>query len=327
MGGWKSMPPDTLVAVRFDRTSTASCRACSEVYGLPGAHGLIGGYLKGVFGVNARRRAACSSGSTSIRRDISWESSAAPSDQPCEIALSDGPNGKAKRPHGWFAGEWIDGNINVQGKLRGHWIAAEERKGLFHGIWGMRCSEASASAPFMRATGAAGIRGPFFMAGNRVARPATDSGVKCLLRRLDDGTEYGRGGPPRYCPIRESLRFRRNRRPSLRLPHDKSSSRHVPWFEVSSQKPSSLPAATGSDRERPRALSGCPGAPGTDTRIPPGAIFTLAGPARTENAPRDSPRRLCAPETRIGAPLERRAAVRLGLRKAPRAAGRIRRRP
>jgi hypothetical protein len=45
-------------------------------------------------------------------------------------------------PRGWFAGEWIDANLDVQGRLKGRWIASEEGKGFFHGIWGMLCSRA-----------------------------------------------------------------------------------------------------------------------------------------------------------------------------------------
>jgi hypothetical protein len=137
MGGWKATPPDTL-------SSSDSLNVDGVVQGMfrgvwVGAHGLISGYLRGVFGLNAAGERVFF-GKYIDTQGHFMGILRGTFGSPGEIALTEGPNGKSKRPHGGFQGEWIDGNVNVQGKLRGHWIASEDGKGLFHGLWGMRCS-------------------------------------------------------------------------------------------------------------------------------------------------------------------------------------------
>jgi len=137
MGGWKATPPDTL-------TSSDSTNVDGMVLGVyrgvwVGAHGLIGGYLRGVFGINAAGERVFFGKYIDLQGHFMGILRGT-FGKPGEFALDEASTGRAGRPHGWFSGEWIDENINVQGRLRGHWIAAEEGKGLFHGIWGMRCS-------------------------------------------------------------------------------------------------------------------------------------------------------------------------------------------
>ncbi len=140
MGAWKMTDIDSL-------TSADSLENGGVVHGVfrgiwVGKGGRIGGHLRGVFGLNAAgepvffgkyidltgRFMGILRGKGGFR--------GAP-------ALDRG-NGYDKgidnrRPRGWFAGEWIDANLNVQGRLKGRWIASDEGRGFFHGIWGMRC--------------------------------------------------------------------------------------------------------------------------------------------------------------------------------------------
>lgn len=138
MGGWKATPPDTV-------SQPDSTNAGGVVQGVfrgvwVGAHGLISGHLKGVYGLNSSgERVFFGKYIDSKGRFMGiLRGTFGPSG---EMALDEDPNGNVRRPHGRFAGEWIDGKVNVQGRLRGHWIAAEDGRGLFHGVWGMRCSE------------------------------------------------------------------------------------------------------------------------------------------------------------------------------------------
>jgi hypothetical protein len=138
MGGWKAMIPDTL-------SHSDSTNVDGIVQGVfrgvwVGAHGLIGGYLKGIYGLNAAGERVFF-GKYIDRQGHFMGILRGTFGPPDEISPGESPSANAKRPHGWFAGEWIDKNIDVQGKLRGRWIAAEDGKGLFHGIWGMRCSQ------------------------------------------------------------------------------------------------------------------------------------------------------------------------------------------
>ncbi len=142
MGAWKLTDLDSL-------TSADSLENGGVVHGVfrgiwIGKGGRIGGHLRGVFGLNAAgehvffgkyidltgRFMGILRGKGGLRGAPSLTGGNGNGrDKGAEI----------KRPRGWFAGEWIDSNLNVQGRLRGRWIASEEGKGFFHGIWGMRC--------------------------------------------------------------------------------------------------------------------------------------------------------------------------------------------
>jgi len=138
MGAWRMTPPDTL-------SPSDSSSVDGVVQGIfrgvwVGRHGLISGYLKGVYGLNAAGERVFFGKYIDLQGHFMGilRGTFGP---PADLALDGAAVTNARRPHGWFAGEWIDGKVNVQGKLRGHWIAAKDGKGLFHGVWGMRCSE------------------------------------------------------------------------------------------------------------------------------------------------------------------------------------------
>ena len=138
MGAWAMTPPDTLSPSDSSNADGILLGVFRGVW--VGAHGLVSGYLKGVYGLNGSGERVFFGKYIDPQghfRGILRGTFGPPRDP----ALDGGADADAKRPHGWFAGEWIDGTVDVQGKLRGHWIAAEDGKGLFHGVWGMRCSE------------------------------------------------------------------------------------------------------------------------------------------------------------------------------------------
>jgi hypothetical protein len=104
-----------------------------------GRHGLIGGYLKGVYGLNSAGEAVFFGKYIDLQGHFMGILRGTYGSRPVPTVASNADSGNRRR--GWFAGEWIDGNVNVQGKLKGHWIAVAKGVGFFHGIWGMRCSE------------------------------------------------------------------------------------------------------------------------------------------------------------------------------------------
>jgi hypothetical protein len=110
-----------------------------------GQGGRIGGHLKGVFGTNGDgKRVFFGKYIDLTGRFMGILRGSVIS--PLRPAFDNGPGdgrddpARIRRPRGWFFGEWIDENLNVQGKLMGRWMASEAGKGFFHGIWGMRCS-------------------------------------------------------------------------------------------------------------------------------------------------------------------------------------------
>jgi hypothetical protein len=134
MGAWSLTPPDSLAP-------TDSTIARDTVLGVfrgiwVGRHGLIGGHVRGVFGLNDSGERVffgkyidlCGHFVGILRGRYEPEPQFA------------GAAGQlSNRSHGWFRGEWIDDTYRVQGALKGHWIASEEGMGYFHGIWGMKC--------------------------------------------------------------------------------------------------------------------------------------------------------------------------------------------
>ncbi|MDD4857497.1 MAG: hypothetical protein PHD74_05240 [Candidatus Krumholzibacteria bacterium] len=142
MGNWEETIADSL-------TPSDTLETDSTVEGIfrgvwIARHGLISGYLKGVYGLNDDgenvffgKYIDADGNFLGIVRGIFGSRSA-------HELCGDG-NGHGRRhgnhPLGWFSGEWIDKNSDVQGRLRGHWNAAEDGNGCFNGIWGMRCSE------------------------------------------------------------------------------------------------------------------------------------------------------------------------------------------
>jgi hypothetical protein len=140
MGGWAMTPPDTL-------TSADSTNVSGVVQGVfrgvwVGEHGRVSGYLKGIYGLNSSDERVFFGKYIDMQGHFMGIlrgrfGSPGPGKRDGDGAQCPDP----KRPHGWFKGEWIDDKVNVQGRLQGHWIANDEGKGLFHGVWGMRCSE------------------------------------------------------------------------------------------------------------------------------------------------------------------------------------------
>jgi hypothetical protein len=112
-----------------------------------GKGGRIAGHLKGIFGLNSAgdpvffgkyidltgRFKGILRGKIGMR-PAPWYDR--------EPGNGPGPGNEdcVRPPRGWFAGEWIDAKYDVQGRLRGRWIASDEGEGFFHGIWGMKCS-------------------------------------------------------------------------------------------------------------------------------------------------------------------------------------------
>ena len=140
MGSWKKIAPDTL-------TSEDSTNVDGIVLGVfrgvwIGEHGRIGGYLKGIYGLNGSDEPVFFGKYIDTAGHFKGILRGEFGSRPSVSNACDRDRVRCeRRPRGWFAGEWIDDRVNVQGKLRGHWIADEDGKGLFHGVWGMRCSE------------------------------------------------------------------------------------------------------------------------------------------------------------------------------------------
>jgi hypothetical protein len=145
MGAWKKLDPDSLASA----DTLANGGIVQGVFrGIwVGKGGRIAGHLKGVFGLNSAGERVffgkyidLSGRFQGILRGKSWMRIAPAIEE--ETGNGPGPDHDrgVRPPRGWFAGEWIDANWNVQGRLKGRWIAAEEGKGFFHGIWGMKCS-------------------------------------------------------------------------------------------------------------------------------------------------------------------------------------------
>jgi hypothetical protein len=140
MGSWEKTVPDSL-------TPVDSLEAGATVQGIfrgvwIARHGLISGYLKGVFGLNSDGESVffgkyidADGNFLGIIRGTFGSRSAH------ELCKGRNHHDRNRHPLGWFAGEWIDKDTDVQGKLRGHWTAAEKGNGCFHGIWGMKCCE------------------------------------------------------------------------------------------------------------------------------------------------------------------------------------------
>jgi len=140
MGSWEKTAPDTLSPEDSTNVDGIVQGVFRGVW--IGEHGSIGGYLKGIYGLNGSDEPVffgkyidTAGHFQGILRGSFG------SRQPGKLDCDRDRGRRERRPHGWFAGEWIDDNVNVQGKLRGHWIAGDDGKGLFHGVWGMRCSE------------------------------------------------------------------------------------------------------------------------------------------------------------------------------------------
>ncbi len=128
-GSWKMTPPDTLAPPDSNNTEGIVLGVFRGIW--IAERGLIGGCLKGVYGLNSEgkkvffgkyidpdgRFMGILRGTYGVRPEVSEN---------------------AARPHGWFAGEWVDENVNVKGKLKGHWIGERETgNGYFHGVWRM----------------------------------------------------------------------------------------------------------------------------------------------------------------------------------------------
>lgn len=147
MGAWKMTDLDSLASADTLRDGGVVQGVFRGVW--VGKGGRIGGHLKGVFGVNAAGERVffgkyidLTGRFQGILRGKSGFRGAPWLDRGNGDGNGEGRGEDAdiRRPRGWFAGEWIDANLNVQGRLRGRWIASEDGKGFFHGIWGMRCN-------------------------------------------------------------------------------------------------------------------------------------------------------------------------------------------
>ncbi|MFA4947128.1 MAG: hypothetical protein WC674_01305 [Candidatus Krumholzibacteriia bacterium] len=144
MGAWSKTPLDSL-------TSADSLENGGVVQGTfrgvwVGRGGRISGHLKGVFGLNGAGERVffgkyidLTGRFMGILRGKAGFRGASALDRDPGNGGGPGNDRGIRPPRGWFAGEWIDAKANVQGKLKGRWIASEEGKGFFHGIWGMRC--------------------------------------------------------------------------------------------------------------------------------------------------------------------------------------------
>ena len=148
MGAWELMSPDSIAPPDSLENGGTVLGVFRGVWF--GKHGLISGHLKGVSGINSAgervffgkyidltgRFMGILRGKFGSRAELAL-------DRGRGNGEGKGRGEELKRARGWFAGEWIDGNINVQGRLKGRWISSETGKGSFHGIWGMRCGSHS----------------------------------------------------------------------------------------------------------------------------------------------------------------------------------------
>jgi hypothetical protein len=145
MGAWKRMDVDSL--------STADTLSNGGIVqgvfrGIWfGKGGRISGHLRGVFGLNAAGEHVFFGKYIDLTGHFQGILRGKAGLPGCSALDRGNGNGGGNvvdrmRPHGWFAGEWVDANLNVQGRLKGRWIASDRGGGFFHGVWGMRCDRA-----------------------------------------------------------------------------------------------------------------------------------------------------------------------------------------
>jgi hypothetical protein len=134
MGSWEMTPPDTLAPPDSNGADGTVLGVFRGIW--VGRHGLIGGHLRGVFGLNDAGERVFFGKYIDQQGHFMGIVRGRFGSRP-EFALDRCRH--AKRSHGWFTGEWIDDTYRVQGGLKGHWIAPENGNGCFHGIWGMKC--------------------------------------------------------------------------------------------------------------------------------------------------------------------------------------------
>jgi hypothetical protein len=131
-GVWKNVPPDTIPPA--DTTDTEKI-VLGKFRGIwISERGGPGGYLRGVFGKNSDGERVffgkyidMTGRFVGILKGYYGQS---------PVLAADTVN-----PYGFFQGVWINKDLMLAGRLKGHWISDEPGSGFFHGIWGADCTE------------------------------------------------------------------------------------------------------------------------------------------------------------------------------------------
>jgi hypothetical protein len=132
MGAWRHVPPDTSASPDSNAVRGTVLGTFRGIW--IGEHGLIGGYLRGVYGLNSAGERVFFGKYIDRSGRFAGILRGTYGPRP-ELAATDDRN-----PHGIFSGEWVGKNAELKGRLKGHWIAEESGYGYFHGVWGMLCA-------------------------------------------------------------------------------------------------------------------------------------------------------------------------------------------
>ena len=133
LGGWRSIEPDTILSPDSTETRGIVHGRFRGVW--IGQHGHAAGYLKGVYDVN-------SAGERVFFGKYVDEEGRFMGILRGHYGPAPALDAENRFPRGWFEGTWIGRDRIVKGRLKGHWAADEPGFGFFHGVWGMKCSNA-----------------------------------------------------------------------------------------------------------------------------------------------------------------------------------------
>ncbi len=100
--------------------------------------GQVAGFVRGHYGVNEAGRKVFFGKYIDLDGNFlgfirgSWDN--------LGVDVGSGSHHGRMRHHGWFRGDWLDGNEAVLGKVHGNWRSARgSSDGFFHGVWSTGC--------------------------------------------------------------------------------------------------------------------------------------------------------------------------------------------
>jgi len=131
MGVWTANASDTSAAADTSDSNGVVRGSFKGVWF--GAHGLVSGYLRGVYGTNGAGERVFFGKYIDTTGRFMGILRGTYGRRPERCARCEA------MPRGEFRGEWVGANAEVKGRLRGHWIVESPGAGFFHGSWGMNC--------------------------------------------------------------------------------------------------------------------------------------------------------------------------------------------